>query len=73
MITIQQIQERLAEAIKQSGMTQQEIADKLHINRSQISCYITGRKMPSVDTLANLCKVLDADTNYILCQNIDLQ
>ena len=26
------------------------------------------QKMPALDTLANLCKILDIDANYILCQ-----
>ena len=54
MITIQLIQKRLAETIRQS----------------QISCYVHGKKMPALDTLANLCKILDVDTNYILCQDL---
>lgn len=68
MITLDQIQIRLAEAIKQSGMTQTAIAQALNIKPTQICSYIKGRKMPALDTLANLCKLLDADTNYILCQ-----
>lgn len=68
MITLGQIQERLSEAIRQSGMTQTEIAHRLGIRPQQISCYVLGQKMPALDTLANLCKLLDADTNYILCQ-----
>ena len=68
MITLEQIKERLAEAIKQSGMTQTAIAKQLNIQPTQICSYIKGRKMPALDTLANLCKVLDLDANYILCQ-----
>lgn len=67
MVTLSQIQERLAESIKQSGYTQKQIAEQLGIKQSQISCYIHGKKMPALDTLANLCKVLDLDANYILC------
>ncbi len=69
MITLEQIQKRLAEVIKQSGMTQTEIAQKIGIKQQQISCYINGQKMPALDTLANLCKILDVDANYILCQD----
>ncbi len=69
MITLERIQMRLAEAIKQSGMTQSELAKKLGVKHQQISCYIKGQKMPAIDTLANLCKILDVDTNYILCQD----
>ena len=68
MITVEQIQTRLAEAIKQSGMTQTAIAQALNIKPTQICSYIKGRKMPALDTLANLCKLMDVDTNYILCQ-----
>lgn len=69
MITLAQIQTRLAEAIQQSGMSQSEIARRLGIKHQQISCYVRGQKMPALDTLANLCKLLDVDTNYILCQD----
>ncbi len=67
MITLEQIQARVAEAITQSDMTQTEIAQKLNIRQQTISCYVHGKKMPALDTLANLCKVLDIDANYILC------
>lgn len=49
-------------------MTQTAIAKKLQIHQATISHYIKGDKMPALDTLANLCKVLDLDANYILCQ-----
>ena len=66
MITLEQIQVRLAESIKQSGMTQSEIARQLGIKHQQISCYTRGVKMPALDTFANLCKVIDADPAYVL-------
>ena len=61
------IRERLIESIRQSGYTQTELAKRLGIKQSQISCYVHGKKLPALDTLANLCKILDADANYILC------
>ncbi len=66
-ITLSQIQQRLIECIKQSGMSQKEIAEKLNISQQSISCYATGKKMPALDTFANLCAVLDVDPAYILC------
>lgn len=68
MITLEQIQLRLAEAIQNSEISQSEIARRLGVKHQQISCYKKGQKMPALDTLANLCKILDVDTNYILCQ-----
>ncbi len=67
MITTEMIRERLIESIRQSGYTQTELAKRLGIKQSQISCYVHGKKLPALDTLANLCKILDADANYILC------
>lgn len=69
MITLEQIQTRLTEVIKQSGMTQTALAKTLNVSQQTISHYIKGDKMPALDTLANLCKLLDVDTNYILCQD----
>ena len=70
MITLSNIHSRLAEAIKQSGLTQTAIASQLNITQPSIAHYIKGDKMPALDTLANLCKLLDVDTNYILCQDL---
>lgn len=69
MITIAQIQKRIIEAIQQSGMTQAALAKQIGVCQQAVSQYIKGDKMPALDTLANLCKVLDLDANYILCQD----
>ena len=67
MIKIEQIQNKLAKAIVRSKLSQTEIAKQLNIKPTQICSYIKGRKMPSVETLANLCAILDLDANEILC------
>lgn len=67
MITLEQIWQRLAEAIKQSGITQTELARRLGVVQQTVSHYVKGDKMPALDTFANLCKVLDLDANEILC------
>lgn len=66
MITLNEIQKRLATAIQQSGKTQAEIAKQLQVTQPNISHYIKGDKMPSLDTFANLCVILDLDANEIL-------
>ncbi len=67
MITLEKIRKRVAEAIKQSGLTQTELARRLGIGQQTISHYVKGDKMPALDTFANLCAVLDVDPAYILC------
>ena len=67
MTTIEDIQRVLIEALKQSGMKQDELAKKVGVSQSMISHYISGRKMPALDTLSRLCSVLDLDANEVLC------
>lgn len=67
MIELNQIRLKLQEAIRQSGMTQKEIAEKVGVIQQAIGQYLSGRAMPALDTLANLCAVLDLDANDILC------
>ncbi len=64
-----QIQSKLAEALKNCGMTQTALAKILGIRQQTISHYIKGDIFPALDTLANLCAVLDLDANEILCLN----
>ncbi len=68
MITLEQIQKRIVEEIKRSGISQTELARKIGVSQQAISSYLNGRKLPALNTLANLCKLLDLDANYILCQ-----
>ena len=67
MITLDEIRVKLIEGIQQSGMTQTALAQKLGVRQQTISHYIKGNKMPALDTLANLCAILDLDANEILC------
>ena len=69
MIILSDIQEKISQAIKQSGMSQSDIASKIGVAQQQISCYLYKQKTPNLDTFANLCKVLDLDPAEILCIN----
>lgn len=66
MITLQEIQKNIAESIRTSGMTQSALAKKLGVSQQTVSHYVKGDKLPAPDTLANLCRILDADANDIL-------
>lgn len=67
MVTNEQIRAKLVAAIRGSGMTQKELASRVGVIQQAIAQYISGRAMPAVDTLANLCDVLELDANDILC------
>lgn len=66
MINIKDIQNRLREEIKNSGLTQKEIAEKVGINPSTISKYLKQDKFPAIDTFANICEVIGASADEIL-------
>ena len=66
MITQAEIQKNLKEAIETSGIKQKELAEKLNIKPTQISAYKNGRKMPSIETLANLCVILKVTADEIM-------
>ena len=67
MIVLEQIREKLQEAIRLSGLTQTEIARRLGVKQQSVSNYLNMNKMPALDTFANLCVILDLDANEILC------
>lgn len=69
MITLALIQKRLIESIKLSGMSQKEIAEQLNLSISAISHIYNGDNLPALDTFAKLCKLLDFDIDYVLCQD----
>lgn len=66
MITIDEIQKRLRDAIKYGNINQKELATKLGINPSTVSKYMKQNKYPSLDTFANICKILDVSADEIL-------
>ncbi len=67
MITLEEIQERIIIVLNNSTLTQSEIARELNLTPSAISRMKKGEILPSVETLAKLCKLLNVATNYILC------
>ena len=66
MVTLDQIRARLIASIKESGLTQTEIAKRIGIKQATVGQYLSGRAMPALDTLANLCAVLDVSADYLL-------
>lgn len=66
MITLDIIKNRIQDAIKQSSLSQTDIAKQLTVSQSCIAHYVKGDILPALDTFANLCVVLDVDPAYLL-------
>lgn len=65
-MNIEEIRKRIIEAIKQSGLTQTELAKRIGVIQPSVNQYLSGRALPALDTFAKLCYVLDLDANEIL-------
>lgn len=63
---LKDIQVRLREVIKQSGIPQKEIAKKIGVSAQTVSKYMKKDVFPALDTLAKLCVLLDVKSDYVL-------
>jgi transcriptional regulator with XRE-family HTH domain len=57
---------QIASRRKSLGMTQQALADKLHITNKAVSKWETGEGLPDISILADLAKALETSTDEIL-------
>jgi len=65
----QTIGQRLAELRKKSGLTQNELADKLMVSNKAVSKWESDNGNPSIEFLPTLSKILKCSIDYILTGN----
>lgn len=51
---------------KSQGLTQDEFANKLNIERSNISRYENGETLPTIETFLEICNILKIDIENIV-------
>ena len=56
---------RLKEIRKEKGITQEELAKVLGVNKATVSGWECGRNYPSVEKLIELCKYLDVSSDCL--------
>ena len=61
VILLMDLAERLTAARKAAGITQEQLADALHVARSTISNWERGQRQPDLDTLRQLGRILRTD------------
>lgn len=57
---------RLKELRKQSGLTQQQLAERVGVTKSVISFYELKERAPSPDVLTKLSYIFHVSTDYLL-------
>ena len=61
--------QRLQELRKQSGLTQEELADKLYVSRTAISKWESNRGYPNIDSLKAIAKFFSVTVDELLSSN----
>ncbi|GAB3222754.1 LexA family transcriptional regulator [Algoriphagus aestuariicola] len=56
---------------KQKGITQNDLADQLDVQRTMISAYEDGRSEPKLTTLQKLCEILEVGVEELLEHDIE--
>lgn len=64
--------EKLKEARKQAGLSQEQLSEKLNISRSAVAKWETDKGIPDVDNLKALSQLLDVSIDYLLNDGADL-
>ena len=58
--------EKLKEARKQVGLSQEELSEKLGVSRSAVAKWETDKGIPDIDNLKNISKLLNVSLDYLL-------
>ena len=69
MFSIQRVGERITEWRKARHMTQQELADKMHVSFQAVSNWERGSSMPDISKLPELAKILEVSIDRILAED----
>lgn len=60
------IAEKLKEARKQAGLSQEQLAEKLSVSRSAVAKWESGKGIPDVENLKGISKLLNISIDYLL-------
>lgn len=58
---------------KLAGLTQQQVAEQLNLNRSTYTKYETGMSEPGIEMLKNIARVLDVNVAMLLADDLSVE
>lgn len=61
-----EFKERLKLTMQLRGMTQRELAEKTGLTEASISRYVSGQRVPNVESLMKICEALMIYSDYLL-------
>lgn len=60
------LSKRLKELRIANELTQRELGERVNVTKVSICCYENGTRVPTLETLTRLGKVLNVDVDYLL-------
>jgi len=67
LANLEQIGDRIRKVRQAYRLTQQEMADQLHITRSCLANYELGKRQPPIELLNDIAKKFQISVDYLLC------
>jgi transcriptional regulator with XRE-family HTH domain len=58
--------QRLAELLKQQGITQKELSERVGITEASMSRYMNSERIPKSEIIANIATALNTTSDYLL-------
>lgn len=65
-INYKEVGKRMAKRRKELGMKQYEVCELINVNYKYISNLETGRSVPSLEVIMNICEALQTTPDYLL-------
>lgn len=65
------IELRIKQFRESNGLTQQELADKINVDRTTLSQYETGKRVPDIYVLWDIADVLDLSLDDLVKGELD--
>ena len=69
MLTISVTMNRIKEVLKEKGVKQIWLADKLGKSYNMVNGYVQNRKQPSIECLYEIAKILNISAKELLVEN----
>lgn len=66
IVNYKKIGQRIQKRRKEKGLSQDQLSEQIGISLSFLGHIERGTRKASVETLAHICKALDADMHYIV-------
>lgn len=69
---MEKFHEKLKVLRKKKGLTQQQIADEIGVNRGSYSNWENGKREPNFENLSMLACIFDVSIDFLLSENLEI-